>query len=152
MKLKLLASVLFVSLAFACSNATTEAEQNTTVTVSTTALASMGIDGMVCAAGCAAKIQDELASTEGVINCEVNFATELASIEYDPKVVSEQELIGAIEGVHGGDQYKVTSTGEPVKEEKGGTANSEDDETLFELPHVEFPSIFDIIRNFKKYE
>ena len=63
------------------------------------------VEGMVCAMGCAAVIQEELGKVNGVAFAEVNFEDELATIKYDSKLVSEDELIAAIENV-GDDLYK----------------------------------------------
>lgn len=57
------------------------------------------VEGMVCAMGCAAVIEEELGHLNGVAFAKVNFEEELASIEYDSKLISEEELIAAIEGV-----------------------------------------------------
>jgi len=65
------------------------------------------VEGMVCAMGCAAVIQEELGKVNGVAFAEVNFEKELATIKYDSKLVSEADLIAAIENV-GDDLYTAT--------------------------------------------
>jgi Cu+-exporting ATPase len=47
------------------------------------------IGGMSCA-GCAAAVESALAGSDGVLSAHVNIATEKASIEYDPSVVSRE--------------------------------------------------------------
>ncbi len=54
------------------------------------------ISGMHCA-NCANTITKKLMKTKGVINAEVNFATEKAAVEFDRNIVSEQGIISAIE-------------------------------------------------------
>ena len=44
------------------------------------------ITGMTCAT-CAATVEKALAQTEGVAQARVNFASEKASVEYDPAKV-----------------------------------------------------------------
>ncbi|GIU70628.1 MAG: copper-exporting P-type ATPase A [Candidatus Nitrosocaldaceae archaeon] len=56
------------------------------------------IEGMHCA-GCVVAIQDYLSDLEGVINCEVNLATNKAIIEYDPKKIDLRSIEKAIEDV-----------------------------------------------------
>jgi Cu+-exporting ATPase len=56
------------------------------------------IGGMHCAS-CIAKIEKALSKTNGVKNASVNFATEKASIEYDPKVVGLKEITKAVEAI-----------------------------------------------------
>lgn len=49
------------------------------------------ISGMKCA-GCAARIESELKNTRGVLHASVNFASSTASVEFDPSVVSINEI------------------------------------------------------------
>ena len=46
-------------------------------------VASLAIDGMTCAMGCAKTIENKLKSMEGVISAEVDFEKTVASIEFD---------------------------------------------------------------------
>ncbi len=62
------------------------------VTESTT----VGITDMSCA-NCAETIDDALERTPGIVRADVNFATDEASIEYVPDVVSRADLYQAIE-------------------------------------------------------
>jgi len=66
------------------------------------------ITGMHCAS-CAATIERALKKTKGVKDATVNFATESASVEFDPNIVSEDELEKVVE-----------STGYGVIKEKEG--------------------------------
>jgi len=51
--------------------------------------------GMSCAV-CAQRIEKKLSSLEGVETATVNFATEKAIVEYDPSLISPQEMISSI--------------------------------------------------------
>jgi Cu+-exporting ATPase len=53
------------------------------------------IEGMTCAS-CANRIERRLNDVEGVM-ATVNYATEKASIDYDPATVAREDLLGAVE-------------------------------------------------------
>ncbi|HEU5062010.1 MAG TPA: heavy metal translocating P-type ATPase [Solirubrobacterales bacterium] len=55
------------------------------------------IEGMTCSS-CAGRIEKSLNKLEGV-EATVNFATERATVEFDPERVAPEELVGAVEGV-----------------------------------------------------
>ncbi len=57
--------------------------------------AELKIAGMVCAA-CSSAIEKSLGNLEGVHQARVNLATESASVEYDPKVVTLADLEKAV--------------------------------------------------------
>ncbi|PIN73675.1 heavy metal translocating P-type ATPase [Candidatus Woesearchaeota archaeon CG10_big_fil_rev_8_21_14_0_10_45_16] len=57
---------------------------------------SIQITGMSCAS-CVAKIENALKKKEGVKNASINFATEKAMVEYDPKKLSVTEIESVIE-------------------------------------------------------
>ncbi len=54
------------------------------------------ITGMTCAS-CVARNEKALRKVEGVDDASVNFATEKATIAFDPEVVSADELVHAVE-------------------------------------------------------
>ena len=108
------------------------------------------IKGMVCAMGCAKSIEAKLNETEGVLACSVNFGKEEAEIEFDPNAISQSEVIALVEEMHEG-QFDVVEVNEITEEEIGSAGAGEEDETLFEVPEVKFPNIFDIIGNFYSY-
>ena len=54
------------------------------------------ITGMTCAS-CVARNEKALRKVEGVDDASVNFATEIATIAFDPEVVSADELVHAVE-------------------------------------------------------
>jgi len=57
-----------------------------------TNIADISIDGMACQAGCADVIQSNLSKLKGVKVVEVSFEKKHATIEFDPSVVSSQEI------------------------------------------------------------
>jgi copper chaperone CopZ len=68
-----------------------------------TAHAVLTIQGMDCSA-CAALIEKNLAGIQGVRNAKVSFERKVAAIDYDPRVVTSDTFVNAIE--KGG--YKAT--------------------------------------------
>ncbi len=72
---------------------------------------SFPIIGMHCAS-CARLIEKRLSKTTGVVSANVNYGSEIASVEYDPQAVNEDNLIKVVED----SGYKaVHSTGEHNK-------------------------------------
>jgi P-type Cu+ transporter len=62
----------------------------------TTSKAALDIDGMTCAA-CAARIERTLAKKPGVAVARVNYATKVATIEFDPGAITTRDLIEAVD-------------------------------------------------------
>jgi periplasmic mercuric ion binding protein len=54
------------------------------------------ISGMTCAEGCAKGIQDKLYSKKGVKSSEVNYNTQIATIIYDEKKISKEDIVTTI--------------------------------------------------------
>lgn len=83
-------------------------EQPTTLTVS--------IEGMTCAVGCAATIQQECGKLAGVAQSKVDFDAKQGTFTYDAAKLTQADLIKCIEGVNGGGAYKATvvSAGDAV--------------------------------------
>ena len=72
--------------------------------------ASFTIDGMTCAMGCAKTIENKLVGQEGVGQAVVDFDTKIATVKFDAEKQSLESLTKTIEGVAGGDSYKVTES------------------------------------------
>ncbi|MFP4624611.1 MAG: heavy metal translocating P-type ATPase, partial [Gemmatimonadota bacterium] len=53
------------------------------------------VTGMTCAA-CASRVQKGLSKSEGVRDAGVNFATERATVEYDPETATAADLVAAV--------------------------------------------------------
>jgi Cu+-exporting ATPase len=60
-----------------------------------TVVSHLEITGMTCAS-CVRRIEKNLDKVEGVAGAQVNLATEVATVTYDPKTVALDELIGAV--------------------------------------------------------
>lgn len=72
--------------------------------------ASLTIDGMTCAMGCAKTIEDKLAHTKGVKEVKVDFEGKVATVTFDVNQQNIASLTETIEAVAGGDSYKVTDS------------------------------------------
>ncbi len=69
--------------------------------------ATMKIEGMTCAMGCAKTIENKLAGLDGVQKATVDFDKKEATIEYDAQVQTIETLSKTVEGVADGKTYKV---------------------------------------------
>ncbi len=98
-------------LAFSCKNATDKMVINkkTTAAVGKIETASFTVSGMSCAVMCAAKIEKELSSMDGVQKATVNFEQKTATIQYDSAKQTPETLIQKVEAVADGKTYKVSN-------------------------------------------
>lgn len=71
---------------------------------------SLDIEGMTCEIGCARTIQSKLSKIEGVKIANVNFDEKKGYVEFDANKISERKIISIVQGIAGGDLYKVTDT------------------------------------------
>jgi P-type Cu+ transporter len=75
----------------------------------------LDIDGMTCAS-CATRVEKKLSRLEGVEGSSVNYATEEATVVYDPARVEVDDLLEAVSAagyaahIHGEAERKTTST------------------------------------------
>ena len=74
-------------------------------------VADISIKGMACEMSCVSKINQTLTELKGVKSTAIDFETERevdkATIEFDPTVISAEDMISAIQGLYDG-QYEVT--------------------------------------------
>ncbi len=66
----------------------------------------MSIEGMVCAIGCAAVIEKNLNKTAGIKDAKVNFKTKKATLTFDAKVFSPNEVTQVVRNI--GEAYTVS--------------------------------------------
>jgi periplasmic mercuric ion binding protein len=85
--------------------ATTEVKKNKPVAEAKKA--TMKIDGMTCAMGCAKTIENKLVGLDGVQKATVDFDKKEATIDYDAQVQTIETLSKTIEEVADGKTYKV---------------------------------------------
>lgn len=131
--MRFLTIVLVAILALsACNNSSTETVENevsVNENVVADSKAKLAVEGMMCEVGCVGAIQNELRSTPGVASAVVNFEGSYATIEYDSKLVDENELIAAIEGI--GDHAYTAKSFEETEEVE--VMESTDGEVVEEL-------------------
>tara|TARA_B100000579_G_scaffold415832_1_gene410817 strand:- start:481 stop:852 length:372 start_codon:yes stop_codon:yes gene_type:complete len=65
----------------------------------------MSIEGMICAVGCAALIEKTLNQTEGIKDAKVDFETKKATLIFNPKVLTPNEVAQVI--LNTGEAYSV---------------------------------------------
>lgn len=73
------------------------------------------ITGMTCEIGCARTIESKVSKMEGVKYSKVIFAESIGRFSYDPKVTSSTKIIQKINGIGGGNLYKVIESKEVTK-------------------------------------
>ncbi|WP_316788051.1 heavy metal translocating P-type ATPase [Pedobacter frigoris] len=59
---------------------------------------SLPVLGMTCA-GCAVSVESMIGAQEGVVQAEVNYATQKVKVVYDPKAISTEEMQKAVQGI-----------------------------------------------------
>lgn len=144
---------LFSSCASNTEPATEQVDENTKITYTDAVaddgeryVASLAIEGMSCQMMCGGKIAKTLTALNGVSDTEIEF-TEIgeesfANVEYDASVISEKEMIDAVNAIADGiykvkavkvTHYKVAAA-KKSKEEK--QANSFNPEVRYKLPNV----------------
>jgi Cu+-exporting ATPase len=152
-KAKKIVVLLVVAIAvYSCSN-NSEPIGKTGIEVSTEKLAVVdyAIEGMVCAMGCAATIEKDVASIAGVLNANVDYASGKAHFEFDETVISESEIIDKIENIADG-QYKVGQWDdvedfekEVETEEVEVSRQSESSISSVSLPTFIIPNLFTLL-------
>jgi periplasmic mercuric ion binding protein len=71
--------------------------------------ASFNIEGMTCAVGCAATIQEELTALDGVQTAKVDFDKKLATVTFDKTVQNPESLTKVVQETGDGKTYKVSN-------------------------------------------
>lgn len=71
--------------------------------------ASFTIEGMTCAVGCAATIQEELTGLDGVQTAKVDFEKKLATVTFDKTVQTPESLTKIVQATGDGKTYKVSN-------------------------------------------
>jgi mercuric ion binding protein len=71
--------------------------------------ASFTIEGMTCAVGCAATIQEELTALDGVQEAKVDFDKKLATVTFDKTVQTPESLTKIVQATGDGKTYKVSN-------------------------------------------
>ena len=69
----------------------------------------VSIEGMTCEIGCAKLIESKVHKLEGITFSKVNFEHKIGQFSFDANKISKEELTKNINGIAGGDLYKVAS-------------------------------------------
>jgi mercuric ion binding protein len=78
------------------------------ITAANLQTASFKIEGMTCAIGCAATIQEELTALDGVQEAKVDFDKKVATVTFDKTVQTPESLTKVVQGTGDGKTYKVS--------------------------------------------
>lgn len=152
-------TVVSMSFFVACSDANSSSEttlEKSIIDPAKVLAVDYKIEGMTCKMGCAKTIEKTIAGLNGVAASSVNFDEEKGHFEFDASLISEKEIISAIENV--ADQYKVSKWTEGVDKEESKEKEIEEipEETKTEnksttnvklLPSFEIPNIFKLLVN-----
>jgi len=139
----------------ACGGNDTTNEENTETTevaILETQVLDYAVDGMVCAMGCAATIQHEVADIEGVSVSDVNYEDEKAHFEFDPSKTSEEAIKAKIATIADG-QYVLSTweekEAEAIEETEEMEEVEQEDESLIKvsLPSFKIPNLFTLLLN-----
>jgi copper chaperone CopZ len=151
-------------LANACSNgdsASQKDENAIDVTYTETAaegtdryVATLAIEGMACEMMCGNKIAGTLNGLDGVINTEIEFEGEgeinSAVVEFDHNMLSEKEMIEAVQALAGG-AYKVRAVNvvhHKVAQNQDDVIEEKDDADKIgsygQIPDYRIPNIFSV--------
>lgn len=121
--------------------------------------AKLAVEGMSCAMMCGNMIKKSLSGVNGVKTANIDFKHEnkvdFAEVEFDEEVVTEKELVAAIEKLNDG-QYKVKSVEITVSKTSYEKIDGEDEEsdadddgkiTAFnQINEIHIPNVFDVFR------
>src|SRR5579859_4464801 len=91
----------------------TETEHSIEISQSETCHTTFNLEGMMCAS-CAMHIEKGLKKVPGVTNAQVNLATEIGNVTYDPTQTDIEQLVQKVEDLG----YKAIPVEQPVPEPK----------------------------------
>jgi copper chaperone CopZ len=90
-------------------DATAKTETKVIAKAKKPAKATLTVEGMTCAIGCAKTVEDDLSKMEGVQKAVVDFDTKIATIDYDAAVLSPDNLVKTVASAADGKTYSVSS-------------------------------------------
>lgn len=97
------------SVIFSCQEKVVQKGENISAAQSIQHL-EVSIEGMTCEIGCAKLIESKIHKLEGITFSKVNYEHKIGQFTFDTNKISQEELTKNINGIAGGDLYKVTST------------------------------------------
>jgi mercuric ion binding protein len=140
--------VAFTGILFACSFDSKEVTEVIKTEVLANTETKFGLEGMTCAHGCAARIEEKLNKMDGVASAKVDFETKEAWVSFDNNITNNVNFKEMIEALND-NQYKV------VKEPSNTSVNEEYSESISETTEIgnvlnldfELPNILDFFTN-----
>lgn len=103
----ILSVVLASSMLLACKTETKKIENTIVQTNPNPKKVAFTISGMTCEIGCAKTIQSKLSKKAGISNAQVIFKDSMGVVEFDANQISATEIETFVNGIAGGDLYKV---------------------------------------------
>ncbi len=140
---KILGLLVVVLFFMGCSN--TSIDNN----VEANTITSMKIEGMTCQEMCAGRIEDKIARTEGVKECEVDFENNRATVSYDSETAEIDEIVSMVEKM-ADNKYTITNLKtEKINSKSGDINSSEVNETsqILSGASFEMPNLLEYFRN-----
>ena len=122
--------------------------------------ADISIDGMSCEMACGSAIRKALAALPGVSGTQIEFhegdVTDHAVVTYDEKVISDKEMVDAIQKLYDG-QYKVLAvsvTKQVLQAEQDAPPAEEEaqgEKISASLPAVLVPTVFELLSQIVRF-
>ncbi len=106
-----LLSLIFILTIASCKNDTKSTVKDTQQTISAEKgiqNIEVSIEGMTCEIGCAKLIESKISKLEGVTVSKINFEEKIGVFTFDTSKISSKKIAKNINGIAGGDLYKVT--------------------------------------------
>ncbi|PHR68952.1 MAG: ATPase P [Lutibacter sp.] len=105
-----LLSLLFILTITSCKNDTKSTVKDTQQTITAEKgiqNIEVNIEGMTCEIGCAKLIESKVSKLEGVTVSKVSFKEKTGIFTFDASKISSEEIVKNINGIAGGELYKV---------------------------------------------
>ena len=91
----------------ACKTDSKKKPETTEISAPNPQKLAFNISGMTCEIGCAKTIQSKLSKKAGITSAKVVFTDSIAMVEYNASAISQEEITSFVNGIAGGDLYKV---------------------------------------------
>ena len=100
--------VLFLLISIASCKSDVKKEVDSVQQIANIKHIEVNIEGMTCEIGCAKLIESKVHKLEGVTFSKVSFEEKTGRFSYDSNKISKEEIAKNINGIAGGELYKVT--------------------------------------------
>ena len=109
MKITRIIAIIFIAVftVSACKTETKKTQEVKEVTAPNPQKLAFNISGMTCEIGCAKTIQSKLSKKAGITSAKIIFNDSIAFVEYNASAVSKEDITSFVNGIAGGDMYKV---------------------------------------------